>query len=42
MSEAIVDPFAFTNLTDHVLQQIKLSESEELKQVCNCAYFTMI
>ena len=33
MSEAIGDPFAFTKLTDQVLQQIQLTPDPNLKQV---------
>lgn len=33
MSKAIEDPYAYTRLTDHVIQQILMSTSPELEEV---------
>lgn len=33
MSEAIEDPYAYTRLTDHVIQQILMSTIPELEEV---------
>ena len=34
MSDAIYDPHAYTRLTDHVVQQILMTTSPELEEVC--------
>lgn len=34
MSDAIYDPYAYTRLTDHVVQQILMSTGPELEEVC--------
>ena len=36
MSEAIKDPYAYTQLTDFVLQQIMMSSDSNLKEVSSC------
>lgn len=33
MSEAIENPYAYTRLTDHVIQQILMSTTPELEEV---------
>ena len=34
MSDAIYDPHAYTRLTDHIVQQILMTTSPELEEVC--------
>lgn len=38
MSKAIEDPYAYTRLTDHVIQQILMSTSPELEEVGNIVH----